>query len=71
VETSYQVYRALRNLDGTWPAYGSVATLPANTVLFNNFLLLPGRAYRYQVRACNVSGCSLWATSAIVGTPAS
>ncbi|HYR08039.1 MAG TPA: S8 family serine peptidase [Longimicrobium sp.] len=69
VETSYQVYRALRNLDGTWPAYASVATPVANTVIYNNTGLLSGRAYRYQVRACNVSGCSAWSTSAIVTTP--
>jgi serine protease len=71
VETSFQVYRALRNPDGTWPAYASIATAAANTVLYTNTGLLAGRAYRYQVRACNVSGCSAFATSAIVSTPAS
>jgi hypothetical protein len=69
VETSYQVYGARRNLDGTWPAYASVGTLPANTLLYDNAGLLSARAYRYQVRACNVSGCSAWSTSAIVSTP--
>jgi subtilisin family serine protease len=71
VETSFQVYRALRNLDGTWPAYASIATTAANTVLYTNTGLLAGRAYRYQVRACNITGCSAFATSAIVSTPAS
>ncbi|HEX5872815.1 MAG TPA: fibronectin type III domain-containing protein, partial [Longimicrobium sp.] len=70
VETSYQVYRALRNLDGTWPAFTAFTTLPANTVLYNNLSLLSGRAYRYQVRACNLSGCSGFATSNIVSTVA-
>jgi hypothetical protein len=69
VETSYQVYRTLRNLDFTWPPYASVATLPANTALFDNTGLLSGRQYRYQVRACNSSGCSSWATSAVTSTP--
>ncbi|HEU4882146.1 MAG TPA: S8 family serine peptidase [Longimicrobium sp.] len=69
VETSYQVYGALRNLDGSWPAYASVGTVPANTVLYDIAGLLSARAYRYQVRACNISGCSAWATSPIVSTP--
>jgi hypothetical protein len=69
VETSYQVYRSLLSLTGTWSAYGSVATPVANTVIYNNIGLLSARSYRYQVRACNVSGCSAWSTSAIVTTP--
>ncbi|HEU0016168.1 MAG TPA: fibronectin type III domain-containing protein, partial [Longimicrobium sp.] len=68
-EASYQVYRALRNLDGTWPAYTSVRTLPANTTLYNNYSLLSGREYRYQVRACNTTGCSAWSTSDVITTP--
>ena len=71
VETSFQVYRALRNPDGTWPVFAVVATPAANAVLHTDTGLLAGRAYRYQVRACNVSGCSVFATSAIVSTPAS
>jgi predicted phage tail protein len=69
VETSYQVYRTLRNLDFTWQPYASEAVLPANTALFDNTGLLSGRTYRYQVRACNASGCSAWATSPVVTTP--
>jgi subtilisin family serine protease len=69
VETSYQVYRALRNLNGTWTESVSVATPGANAVTFTNTSLLSGRAYRYQVRACNLSGCSAWTTSAIISTP--
>jgi serine protease len=69
LETSYQVWGALRNTDGTWPAYTSVATLPVNSVAYDNTGLLSGRAYRYQVRACNVSGCSPSATSVVVTTP--
>jgi subtilisin family serine protease len=71
VETSFQVYRALRNADGTWPAFAVVATPAANAVLHTDSGLLAGRAYRYQVRACNISGCSALASSAIVSTPAS
>jgi subtilisin family serine protease len=69
VETSYQVYRTLRNVDGTWPSYASLATLPANSALHDDTGLLSGRQYRYQLRACNVSGCSAWATSAVTTTP--
>jgi hypothetical protein len=69
VEASYQVYRTLRNVDFTWPPYASVATLPANSALHDDTGLLSGRTYRYQLRACNASGCSAWATSPVTTTP--
>ncbi|WP_420128370.1 S8 family serine peptidase [Longimicrobium sp.] len=69
VETSYQVYRALRNLDSTWGPYASVGNLPANTAQYDDGAVMSGRTYRYQVRACNPSGCSPWATSAATTTP--
>jgi serine protease len=69
VETSVQVYRALRALDGTWPSGTHLVTLPANTTLYDNTGLLSGRQYRYWVRACNSAGCSVFAVSGIVATP--
>jgi subtilisin family serine protease len=68
-ETSYQVYRTLRNLDFTWPPYALVATLPVNSAFFNDPGLLSGRTYRYQVRACNASGCSSFSTSPVITLP--
>jgi hypothetical protein len=46
-----------------------VGTLGTNAVMFNDTGLLSGRVYRYQVRACNVAGCSVWGTSNMVSTP--
>jgi serine protease len=70
-ETSYQVWRSLRNADGTWPAYASGGVTPANAVQYEDGGLLSGRAYRYQVRACNALGCSAWVPSPVANTPAS
>ena len=68
-ETHFALTRALRNLDGTWGAYVAVGNLPANTSSFTNAGLLAGRAYRWQLRACNAAGCSGFATSGIVTLP--
>jgi serine protease len=68
-ETSIQVHRALQNPDGSWPAYASVATLGANVLSFDNTGLLSSRVYRYQVRGCNLSGCSAWAVGIPITTP--
>ncbi len=63
VETSFEVQGAMRNLNGTWPPFAAVATLPANTTTHTLTGLVSGRVYRYQVRACNVSGCSAYTAS--------
>ena len=69
-ETSYSLTRALRNPDGTWGAWSAPISYAANTALVDDTGLLAGRAYRYQLRACNLSVCS--ATVLAVGTtPAS
>jgi titin len=70
-ETSYQPGRTLRNTDGTWGAWTVLPSLGANAALLDDSGLLAGRSYRYRVRACGVSGCSAWATSGTVTTPAS
>ncbi|HEX8319855.1 fibronectin type III domain-containing protein [Longimicrobium sp.] len=69
-ETSYLLSRSLRNPDGTWGAWSPPVSHPANTARVDDTGLLAGRVYGYQLRACNVSGCSQKAT-AVAATPAS
>jgi serine protease len=69
-ETSYSLTRALRNADGTWGAAVTVGSYAAGTTLVDDSGLAPAATYRYQLRACNLSGCSLKITVAGV-TPAS
>jgi serine protease len=68
-ETAFHLARGVRNLDGSWAPYATIATLGANTTSFSSTGLLPGRQYRYQVTACNVRGCAAWATSNVLTTP--
>ncbi|HEX5872814.1 MAG TPA: fibronectin type III domain-containing protein [Longimicrobium sp.] len=68
-ETYYQVYRAARNPDGGWTGYTSLATATANAWIYYSTGLTSGGTYRFQVRACNGSGCSPGTESAIVTTP--
>lgn len=68
-ETVFHLARGIRNLDGTWAPYVTFAMPGANTTSFSSAGLLPGRQYRYQVTACNVRGCSAWATSNVVTMP--
>lgn len=67
-ETSYEVRRALRNADGTWAAPTPLTAVPAATRTYSNTGLLSGQAYRYEVRACNTSGCSAFSQSQEVTT---
>jgi subtilisin family serine protease len=69
-ETSYSLTRALRNADGTWGATVTLGTYAADTTLVDDSGLAPASTYRYQLRACNLSGCSTKITVAGV-TPAS
>jgi subtilisin family serine protease len=68
-ETGFTLSRALRNLDGTWGGYTTIASLRADVTSFASTGLLAGRQYRYQLRACNPAGCSAWAVSAILVMP--
>jgi subtilisin family serine protease len=70
-EGAFTLTRALRNLDGTWGAFTVVSsTLPANGTTYTNSGLTAGRQYRWQLRACNVAGCSAWITSPVLTMPA-
>ena len=68
-ETSFHLTRALRNPDGTWGAFVSIGSMPANQTSYTNGGLVAGQAYRYQLRACNGAGCSAFTTSPIVVLP--
>jgi predicted phage tail protein len=57
-ETSYSLTRALRNADGTWGPTVVVGTYAANTTLVDDDGVAPASTYRYQLRACNLTGCS-------------
>jgi subtilisin family serine protease len=69
-EGAFTLTRALRNLDGTWGPYATVSsTLPANGTGYTNPGLTAGRQYRWQLRACNVAGCSAFITSPVLVMP--
>jgi subtilisin family serine protease len=68
-ETLFYLARGLRNPDGSWAPYATIATLGPNTTSFNDTGLLSGRQYRYQVTACNPRGCSAWASSGVTAMP--
>jgi aqualysin 1 len=69
-EGAFTLARALRNLDGSWGAYTTVSsTLAVNATSYINAGLRAGRQYRWQLRACNVAGCSAWTTSPALTMP--
>jgi hypothetical protein len=57
-ETSYQLTRVLRNADGTWGPTVIVGSYAAGTTRVDDGGLAPASTYRYQLRACNLTGCS-------------
>ncbi|HEU0301329.1 MAG TPA: S8 family serine peptidase [Longimicrobium sp.] len=65
-ETSFRVRRALRNPDGTFPAYTTIRTLPGGTTAYADTSAALGSTYRYQVQACNGGGCAT--SGAVVAT---
>jgi subtilisin family serine protease len=68
-ETSFTLAR--RQLSGaTWSAWATISTRPANVTEYANVALTAGTTYQYRLRACNAAGCSAWATSPYVSTPA-
>jgi subtilisin family serine protease len=68
-ETSFTLSR--RQLAGSvWGAWADVATPAANATSALNTGLASGGTYQYRVRACNVAGCSGWAQSGSISTPA-
>jgi hypothetical protein len=68
-ETSFQVQRRTRDIDGIWSSYVVVASPAANATSHSDTGLSEGTRYRYRIRACNAGGCSAWAASNQVTTP--
>jgi subtilisin family serine protease len=61
-ETSFTVSRSV-SIAGVWGAWADVGNAAANATGYTNTGLTGGRVYGYRVKACNVSGCSAWATA--------
>lgn len=57
-EGRFQVRRSTRAGDGTYPPYEALASLRAGATGFGDTTVVPGGVYRYQVQACNVTGCA-------------
>jgi predicted phage tail protein len=68
-ESSFTLARSTMSGAGTWGPYANIASPAANATAFSNTGVATGTSYRYRLRACNVAGCSAWATSAVVATP--
>jgi serine protease len=57
-ESQFRVRRTIRNPDGTYPPYVTIATRSAGVTTYIDTSVTPGRIHRYIVQACNASGCS-------------
>jgi aqualysin 1 len=68
-ETYFQVHRRTL-LDGVWSAWVLVGSPAANSTGYSDTGLVAETTYRHRVRSCNEDGCSAWALSPIVTTPA-
>ena len=68
-ETSFTVARRLVNPDRTLGPVQPLGSVPANATAYTDSTVTAGQAYRYQVRACNVVGCSAVAATPNVTAP--
>jgi FtsP/CotA-like multicopper oxidase with cupredoxin domain/fibronectin type 3 domain-containing protein len=60
-EAGFTVQRSVLNANGTtWGAWGNAGTVAAGTQTFTDTARTTGRTYRYQVRANNALGSSVW-----------
>ncbi|HEU0301328.1 MAG TPA: S8 family serine peptidase [Longimicrobium sp.] len=69
-ESQFRVRRTIRNPDGTYPPYVTLATRPAGTTSYLDTSVTPGAIHRYIIQACNASGCAN-STNVAVSVPAS
>ncbi len=67
-EASFTVQRSTRNILGVWSAWANAGTLAAGTQTFTDTGRITGTSYRYQIRATNALGSSVWVgpTAAVV-----
>jgi subtilisin family serine protease len=68
-ETSFKLYRSVRNADLTWGAWTALASLAANVKIYSDITTTAATTYQYRIRACNAIGCSEYATSSAATTP--
>jgi predicted phage tail protein len=68
-ETSFTLARRLVNPDRSLGPPQPIGSVPANATVFADSTVTPGQTYRYQVRACNLVGCSAVAATANVTAP--
>jgi hypothetical protein len=69
-EASFQLYRRSRVAGGAWSGWSHNATRPANTTFhLDSVGVAAGNEYQYELRACNVAGCSAWAVSGYALVP--
>ena len=65
-EDGFTVQRRGRNADGSWPAWTTLAWLPANTTSHVDDTLTADGLYQYRVRAYNAGARSRWSNTAWV-----
>jgi hypothetical protein len=58
-ESEFRVRRALRAPDGSYPPYQTIGTLRPGASRYADTTAAAGSTYRYQVEACNPTGCAL------------
>ncbi|HEU0076212.1 MAG TPA: hypothetical protein VFQ76_01110, partial [Longimicrobiaceae bacterium] len=71
-ETSFRVFRGIRNADGTFGSYLFMGSVGMNGRAYSDTSAAAGTTYRYQVQACNAAGCapSEAAVATMPGPPA-
>jgi serine protease len=56
-ESQFRVRRTIRNPDGSYAPYQTIATLGAGVTSYQDLTVTAGATHRYIVQACNASGC--------------
>jgi serine protease len=69
-ESQFRVRRTIRNPDGSYAPYVTIATRSAGVTSYSDTTVTAGALHRYIIQACNASGCSN-STSISVTIPAS
>jgi titin len=53
---------------GVWSGWSFVAMPASGATTYNDLNAIPNTRHEYQIRACNVAGCSVWTRSLVVAT---
>lgn len=68
-ETSFTLQRRLRNPDGTYGPWQTIATPARNAVAYTDGGVAAGARYQYRISACDGPVCSGWSNAASVTVP--